>query len=170
VADWNKAYSISASLNLLFQILSLEGATREEASCDLPQLMLLNAATVRNAGGRGYSLSGSYSKALAYWFEKGGTRVIPEMISAMHEAHSALFGSLRERWCFDAAVNDSGWLRVSCEGSAYGLLPEHARVKTGMGSSFYSYDVNSPTQQITLLAGLAALHDLADREIRTPLA
>lgn len=167
--DWHTANAISASLNTLFCILSL--GAKVKTSCGALQLLIVTLETVRNAGGSGYPLGGYYSKVLADWLSGSGVRPISEMVQAMRVAYARMFGPEPDYGFgrFRASVDyDTGWLNTDCPGNACGLHPEYPSVKKGEGYEFGSHNVDSPMQQLTLLAGLAALHDCVDAT-RAPL-
>ncbi len=88
----------------------------------------------------------------------------------MKIAYGWMFGEryLRiQETSFRAQVDgEKGWLNVQCPGSGCGLCPSHHGIERGRGYEFDSHNVDSPIQQLTLLAGLAALHDRARREIK----
>ena len=57
----------------------------------------------------------------------------------------------------------NGRLIMNCPGDACGIHPENWYEENDKGYEFNCHNVDSPMQQITLLAGLAALHDEARR-------
>ncbi len=165
--DRQSAYALSASLNLLFAVAQFPDV---ETSCQLPQLITVDLATFRDMGG--FAISGLYSKRLSQWLAQGAPKEIPEMVDAMKVAHTRMFGALRkyDQYRFRAAVDyDTGWLNTSCPGDACGLNPADGHVDRGEGYKFFSHNVDSPMQQLTILASLAALHDLVDKDPRGAL-
>ena len=120
----------------------------------------------------GGSLGGEYSIPFVKWLATlFGTNSIPEMVKAMKIAYNRMLGLHKfDQFHFLASVDyESGWLNVSCPGNACGLNPIHGAgydMKRGLGYEFDCHNVDTPMQQITLLAGLAALHDRARKEIK----
>lgn len=163
--DWHTAHAISASLNTLFCVLLVDVEGMPVSFSAPPQLLTVELAMVRTSGGSGYPLGGYYSKTLARWLSSGGVRLIPAMSTAMRCAYVRMFGP-GSKYGFDsfrASVDyDTGWLNANCPGQACGINPECPHVKSGEGYRFGSHNVDSPMQQLTLLAGLAALHDCVD--------
>lgn len=91
------------------------------------------------------------------------------MIQAMKTAYKRMFGPDHiDEYSFHAYVAyKGGWLNVGCPGNACGLNPTSQGVtEKGKGYEFACHNVDTPAQQITLLAGLAALHDKARKEMK----
>jgi len=62
--------------------------------------------------------------------------------------------------------NDKGGLVFDCPpGNACGIYPSNWDMDKGRGYKFNCHNVDNAAQQITLLAGLATLHDYARKEI-----
>jgi len=116
----------------------------------------------------GGSLSGLYSIPLVKWMSEKVGRNIPEMVGAMSTAYEHMLGPGSAKYGpFRASVDyEGGWLNVYCPGDACGLNPDSNGLEgDGRGYEFSCHNVDSPAQQLTLLAGLAALHDRVDREL-----
>ena len=163
VINWHDAFAVSAS----FTIFSAVTFYNEiETSARVPQLLAVQTCTIADL--HGGSLNGMYSIPLVKWLSsfKGD---VPEMIEAMMRAHDYMF-KLRgyDKYSFQASVDyDGGWLNVSCPGNACGLNPSNSSdLRSGQGYKFSCHNTDSPLQQLTLLAGLAALHDKARKEIK----
>lgn len=91
-----------------------------------------------------------------------------KMEDAMRKAYVRMLrADYLDSLSFRASVeNERGWLNVSCPGSACGLHPTDHFMRDGYGFEFSSHNVDTPAQQLTLLAGLAALHDRVDQELQ----
>lgn len=167
--DWKPAYTISASFTV-FSCLSRH--PKKETSATFPQLLTITTITTREL--HGGSLSGEFSVPLCNWMDSlrentaPNRATIPEMIKAMKVAYSRMLGLTEfEEHYFRASVDyEGGWLNTSCPGNACGLNPVHMRPKKGKGYEFSCHNVDTPVQQITLLASLAALHDRARKELK----
>ena len=164
VIDYSTANAISATFTLFtMQAEYFQGQT----SAPFPQLLTVSTHTQPNMGGG--SLHGMYGIPLCRFLCRLGERVrIPEMEQAMLTAYRYMLEPASYdtgNYDFRAQVERKGWLNVSCPGEACGLHPAHELVE-GRGYEVTSHNVDSPAQQITLLAGLAALHDQARREPR----
>lgn len=167
--DWEKLYAISASFTVVLGFLL---HPKIETSCSLPQLMTVQTVTLKDM--HGGSLDGDYSISLCRWMDrlyKTGNSEIVEMTEAMKSAYGKMDGGLRSFYfsSFWARVAyEGGWLNVTCPGDACGLHPASTSVdRSGeRGYEFSCHNVDDSMQQITLLAGLAVLHDKARKEIK----
>ncbi|MCK4783836.1 MAG: hypothetical protein KAV87_08815 [Desulfobacteraceae bacterium] len=160
IYDWQPAYSISASLAVFSR---LSEYPEKETSSNFLQLLIVTSAA---KGG----LSGMYSISLCQWLSSFELNTeIPEMVQAMQLAYGYMMDGLSDydRRHFRAVVaHKGGWLNIDCPGTACGLYPSRGFVKEGEGYEFCDHNVDNPMQQITLLAGLAALHDRARKELQ----
>lgn len=162
---WNPAFAISASLNLIFRRLY-----QPEVQPVGEKLQLLTVTLVTDYGQYGGALSGAYSIPLVKWLSSKFDEDIPEMVDAMRTSYERFFGKdklLVHTSRFGAFVNgEGGGLNVDCPGDACGLNPSSRGLRgDGRGYEFSCHNVDSPAQQLTLLAGLAALHDAVEREL-----
>ncbi|MBI2055637.1 MAG: hypothetical protein HYT42_01965 [Candidatus Sungbacteria bacterium] len=162
VIDWHTADVISATFTVFtMQAEYYQGKT----SAPFPQLLTVSTSAWK--GTDGGSLHGMFGILLCRFLRDIGEGVrIPEMEQAMQIAHRHMLDSAGyDTGDYRARVERRGWLNVSCPGSGCGLHPAH-ELRDGCGYEFTSHNVDSPAQQLTLLAGLAALHDRARRELR----
>ncbi len=167
--DWEKLYPVSVSLAILFMLLAFP---EHETSSPHKQLMEVQlASSFRERGEVVFGIGGTYSIPFVKWLSDMPLYSnIPEMTDAMRTAYYQMmtndhinFPELEFRASVDSG---NGWLNVSCPGNACGLNPHHAGIQTGRGYDFSDHNVDNPAQQLTLLAGLAALHDKARKEIQ----
>jgi hypothetical protein len=157
---WNVSYATSANLNLLLMRL---GISEGEVIQDRDQLLTLVLHT--GQGLYGGALGGIYSRRLVDWLAKRSGE-IPEMVAAMKSSWEKMFGQEKYRERFRASVDyEGGWLNTDCPGNACGLNPSSHGVRKNEGYQFSCHNTDSPAQQLCLIAGLAALHDLVDREL-----
>lgn len=166
--DWQTAYAISASFTTFFHLIS---CPEQETSSSLMQLLVVQTITVRDM--HGGSLGGKYGVSLVKWLGSlwaSGNSEMHEMTNAMKVVYKKLFKKVDVFDCHQtwAKVEDQrGWLNVSCPGDACGLQPSFDySLREGRGYEFDCHNVDNPMQQITLLAGLAALHDKARKEMK----
>ncbi|MBI4708775.1 MAG: hypothetical protein HY764_01060 [Candidatus Portnoybacteria bacterium] len=163
--DWALANKVSASCGVFFSFAGLE----REISSSLPQLLIVEAYVTLD---RGAPLGGEYSPDLVRWLRTLEPRTqIQEMVQAMKIAYDYMIGASDfDRRDIEAYVADTkGRLNVSCPGNACGLNPVYGAesdMKRGFGYRFSCHNVDNPAQQLTLLAGLAALHDKARKEMK----
>jgi hypothetical protein len=165
--DHRESFSASATLNVLFGFLLFPD---HETKAKNPQLLQIQTTT--HSGVHGGSLSGFYSAPLVRWLTSlGHPTPIAEVTNAMVVAYGHMFGGLdpyEERECKATVDHEYGGLNITCPGDACGLHPHHNRItRQGLGYQFSCHNVDNPHQQLTLIAGLAALHDRARKEILT---
>ncbi|MCX6731489.1 MAG: hypothetical protein NTX55_00665, partial [Candidatus Parcubacteria bacterium] len=141
----------------------------QDTLAGFPQLLVVE--TMFRKEMHGGSLWGEYSVPLVNWLSALGNErtEITDMTQAMIVAYTHMMGdkflSCHDFWA--VVENQRGWLNVNCPGNACGLNPSCGHEwKYGDGYEFTCHNVDSPVQQLTLLAGLAALHDRARREIK----
>jgi len=169
--DWKLAFTVSASFTTIFCWMRFP---KKETSSRFPQLMTV--FTITEDDMHGGSLGGEYSVELCNWMrslyqQRGKEYELVEMVEAMKIAEKEMLGKINkfnEYHIWARIESESGWLNVSCPGDACGLHPGNSfGPKEGRGYEFACHNVDNPMQQITLLAGLAALHDKARREMKT---
>ena len=163
--DWKSAYAISASFTVFFVLASLRPYKKHKTSCAFSQLLTVETITEKKM--HGGSMSGVYSIPLGVFLSsfEPNTEIV-EMTEAMVRAWGKMFLQTNkcQRHNFWAKVDyPNGWLNVSCPGNACGLHPAD-NWGPGEGYKFSCHNVDSPMQQIVLLAGLAALCDKAKKE------
>lgn len=166
--DWKLAFTVSASFTT---ILTWVRFPQKETSCPIPQLMTVETITEDDM--HGGSLWGEYSVELCNWMrslylQNKDRYEITEMVEAMRITHKRMFGKINkfdEHQIWARVASGNGWLNVSCHGDACGLHPaDDYGPREGRGYKFSCHNVDNPMQQLTLLAGLAALHDKARKE------
>ena len=165
IMDWHLAEAISASFSVFTTLLNWKCET--DTSADFPQLLTVN--TMTREGLHGGSLDGKISIPLRKWLSSFTDHAnIPEMIQAMITAYNQMLG-LRgyQQFSFQVYVRKSGGFIADCPGDACGIYPsDNWHMKEGEGYKFSCHNVDDAVQQITLLAGLAALSDKARKEIK----
>jgi len=164
--DWKSAFAISASLNIFFSLMCF---WEKESSAGIPQLITIDVVTRKDL--HGGSLWGQCSIPFAEYLmkisEKDGDVLLPEASEAVRAAWHHMFGLSDYEFHHDFRVNvRNGGFNIFCPGDACGLNPaQWSRIK-GQGYEFSCHNVDTPAQQIALIAGLAALHDKARKEIK----
>lgn len=158
--NWRRAHEISTSLDILTMRLH---DYDHEVPTIFPQLITFEAS----GSPKHSALFGEIGIPLRRWLSsKPDHSLVPDAVAAMKAAHVWMFGahgSLASH--FEMRIKDKGGLIASCPGEGCGIYPVDWNFREGRGYRFTSHNVNNPAQQLTLLAGLAALHDIARREI-----
>ncbi len=173
--DWKEATAISASFTVLTVWLKY---CEIETSASFPQL--LTVQTITQGGPHGGSLSGDISIPLRNWLDFCSRldcytmpnirteRKCPKIIEAMTIAYDQMIGlrDYQREFSFNAYVTEGGRFIANCPGDACGLHPSDWYDNKGQGFEFSCHNVDSPMQQITLIAALAVLHDIARKKIK----
>ncbi len=177
--DSKLASKISATFNRFF---TFADEPEKDTSATVPQLMTVENRTERKLGG--YGISGKFDIPMVQWLssrfipQANIYTALPEVSLAVKTAYKHMLkepfytNGMKAReddYHFRAEIRtQNGGLMIHCPGDRamlYTLESFDAPVKNG--HQFGSHNIDSPINQIALLAGLAALHDLARREIKT---
>lgn len=166
--DWKAAYAISAGFTV-FCDLAFHPRWGKGPDPPPDKSQLLTLQTMTRSGAHGGSISGMLSIPLVAWLSRFQADArLPVVENAMRVAYNRMFimrsyVAAREfrAWLRD----DRGYLLIDCPGDACGLHPSDfapplARLE---GYNFTCHNVDSPVQQLTLIAGLAALCDRVRR-------
>lgn len=167
ILDWKKINAISASFVIFFNLVFLRCEKGRETDCKFSQLILINSILEKKL--HGGSLDGTYGLLLANFLASFASNTeIAEMETAMKIAWKKMFGKIDRITQLNIYANvayENGWLNVSCPGNACGLHPaDNLGPKHGRGYKFSCHNVDTAFQQITLIAGLAALCDKFRKE------
>jgi len=167
ILDWSLIYKISATFSAISPLMSFY---RKGSSASFPQL--LTVYTITKEDMHGGSLAGDISNPLKEWlfyhFKDG--EEIPEIIEAMKIAYGTMLGfNDYNDFSFRFVVRQDGRFCVDCPGDACGLYPDTWDSDKGRGYRFSCHNVDNPMQQITLITGLAVLHNMARRGMKNSL-
>lgn len=165
IIDYRETIAASATLTALTKLLKSWEWDNKNTSASLPQL--LTVGTITKLDMHGGSLWGEVSSPLRHWLSlHSGHDSIPEATQAMMAAHDKMF-TLRDfdKHAFKLMVWEDGALMMDCPGNACGIHPDHHFRGEGEGYEFNCHNVDSSAQQLTLLVGLAAIHDKARKEL-----
>ena len=159
--SFKTAFAISASFTIFFK-LAYWGRIIEISSKKF-QLFEIETVTERNSVGNGSSISGWFSERLTTWLRSLQNSSLADIVLAMKIANNQMFkgkNGIFQSLQFGADIGKKGRLILKCPGDASGIYP----MSNDQGREDYifgSCNMDSPVQQITVLAGLAALHDEA---------
>ena len=160
--DWEKAHSLSASLNVLFLFTSI---AEKETSSSISQLMTLQVCTQH--GMNGSELGGEFSYHLCQWLGRFGDQYDLKMVTKVAmSAYDKMLGlqGYDQHYFRSFTRQTNGRIIIDVPGNACGIHPTHSGWDGNEGCEFASHNVDSPMQQLSLIAGLAALHDMAREE------
>ena len=153
--SFRRAYNISASWTILCLFLRFSAT---KTSCSKTQLMTITPIVEQSM--HGGSLNCTLSKKAVDWLSEvqQDADEIVEVTEAMRKTHTRIFGPCEYEDVFYTRVQPGGGLIMQCPGDACDLAPgDYAR--EGWGYQLWPHNVDTPFQQITFVAGLAALHD-----------
>ncbi|MBU0620118.1 hypothetical protein KJ992_01065 [Patescibacteria group bacterium] len=158
VYDYDLAYKISASLTVLFDLLN---SLTLQSTSFFPQLLTVQTMTIKNA--HGGSLNGQFSYILVQWLQCNDHKIIA-ICEAVKNAYEYMYGSKYQYPGdnFRLRVDKTGWFIMDCPGGRCGIYPTQNtmfKLSQNSGYDFTSHNVDNPMQQLSILAGLAALHD-----------
>lgn len=157
--DWTKLFAVSATLKLLSRIIA---AANKDKGDTRPQLFELMMTTERDLNGG--SLSVKLARAFIPWISSQVEREHhPRVEPPMRNAYEYMTGSnTLDRFRFNAWFRPPKWVNLSVSGNACGLDPEdYSKREPGSGYELLSHNVDGPVQQLSLLMGIAAMHDEA---------
>lgn len=155
---WQLLYETSASLQLLFNALALTDIITEATR---PQLMHLRLITLKKQAGG--SLRVFLSRTMAAWLREqpdrsAHTEGLKAMVTAYKHLRKEMLGEVGEDDPrFRAQFRDQSILLV-CPGNTCSLVNEDYKINPERGHQLAPGNVDNPIQQLTLLAGVAALH------------
>ncbi|KKQ48379.1 MAG: hypothetical protein US68_C0035G0003 [Candidatus Shapirobacteria bacterium GW2011_GWE1_38_10] len=159
--DWNTARNFSASLTILTSYLAQPSI---KTSANFPQLLTLETKTEHDQ--HGGSLWGVISLKLHNYINSLDTPSLNKISApAMVASYQKMFfdASFLKRYFF-AEKLENGGLALDCHGDRSGIFPDTGWHNNNEGYEFTCHNIDSPMQQIALIAGLAALHDAARKE------
>jgi len=159
--DWSIARNFSASLTILTSHLTQPGS---KTSANFPQLLTLETKTDYDQ--HGGSLWGVISLNLHNYIKSLDTSSLNEICtSAMVDCYQKMFIEASFfRHYFSTEKLKNGGLALNCHGDRSGIFPDTGWHNTNEGYEFECHNIDSPIQQIALIAGLAALNDSARKE------
>lgn len=160
--------------HLLTQVLS---APFEEKIMQLNRLQELDLLTLCEHDMHGHSISGYVSGDVVLWLRVQG-KLVPkgedyasvheEIIAAMREAWVAVSLAGERKWAEHCRgmITAEGRFMLTCFGNAcdVAIYPDTLAESSPHSVRFSCHNLDTATQQVTLLAGLAKLCELARRE------
>lgn len=161
VYEWNNAFSITESLQILFWLLEIE-VEAEMPTNKMPQLLRLNLCAERDS--HGSSLCGDLSKDGLKLFDSlaHGSRLRIDdlekrMSVALAQAWNHIIGNrVQDKYNLRAEIrSDSTNLFLTCPGDAAGIYTVNEKYSVHSRCQISSHNMDNPAQALTCLAGLA---------------
>jgi hypothetical protein len=166
--DWKATNATSATLNIFF---SFAEYVKTETSSPLPQLMTINTCMGKEM--HGGSLGGEFSIPLVKWLRNNSDNFnsqvsVPAIEDAARIAFERMFGKSEYLVSTFRALILSTGLVISCPGNACEIDPgSYGPQETDRGYRFGCHNVDTFAQQLSLISGLACLHDLVRKETKS---
>lgn len=162
-ADWTKLYEISATFSLFLELMNSHLYAEEATYSNPPQLIMLHLVARR--GLHGGSFDGEYGIDFCNGLRviKTNPKIQCQVLGAMENAHRRIFSS-EPSGHFRFEIRESGGLILDCPGNACGIHPDDwNHIFPKKGYKFGCHNIDTPAQQLTLMAGLAILHEEVDK-------
>lgn len=158
--DFQSAFNVCATFHVLFSITAYSQIQTSASKC---QLFMTTTAMINRMSG--FDLTCMASVALVKWLRKIGTKKLPSITDAMKIAYETMVKPPRKSFMEIGAYCDEGNLHLSCPGNACGLDANSIYDEESEGYEMLPHNVESPFQQLVFISGLAALHDLARKNM-----
>ncbi len=164
------AYALSLTLETFFRFAF---DPEQRTSAKIPQLMNVEMILSRRESGLAVGIGGEISRAFWTWMiAHGPDRQLKDVVSAMRAAWYKI-SPFYKLWHLDddfsAEIREDGWMAMDCPGDRCGVFPSHIGLRPHQGYEFGCHNVDTVDQQLTLLAGLAALHTKARKDMQKGL-
>ncbi|OGZ64566.1 MAG: hypothetical protein A3A98_03355 [Candidatus Staskawiczbacteria bacterium RIFCSPLOWO2_01_FULL_40_39] len=165
--DWQPFYAISATFTIFCDLMYWGTSKEKLTSCKFPQLLTVQTSIAK--GMSGAPLDGVYGISLANWLARIPAEThVPAIENAMMRTWQKIHGELNsiDKMNTFATVGSQGNIYISCPGDRTALHRSSGYSRVEKGYEFTCHNVDTPAQQLTLLAGLGALCDRARKEIK----
>lgn len=168
VYDWDRAYSVTKSLQLMFWLFDLEVETK--MLTQTPQLLRLTLCAERDM--HGSSLGGYLSKEGFQTFDHlvhGNTSHVREVekgiTSALKQAWKHMMGNENHvNYNLRAEIREgTSDLFITCPGNAAGVYTTNERRSTHSGCEISCHNMDNPAQALSCIAGLAVFCEELER-------
>lgn len=160
--DWERIQAVSASMTILTDSINHFPPEKNTTST---QIQLLSPVTFKMKDA--HPLFGQMSRELVDWFREKKNTVLAEPTEAVRIAWRTMMNESDDFNSYTLEVNlrDEGRFHISCPGDACEIFPDPMRIDEERGYEFTCHNLDSPIQQLTLLAGLASLEMQARKEL-----
>ena len=162
--DRKMARAISANFTMMFLLLDF---LEIKTSSNKFQLMTLTTNTIKDDC-YGSPIGGAISSQLKEWLAKSYKEEFPEVIKAAMTVEQKMLGKRHtsKDYYYNFRVIENGKIDLVVPGDACDLYVDgFVRTEPGLGYELSCHNTDTPYQQMSLLAGMAALHQKAQKEI-----
>jgi len=165
------------SYSLLFRALNYAPAARHDSDTARVQLLQLESSYSKESHGfHGAPMGGKSAPALRHWMERRHPKRprLRKVEEAMRDVYAHLSDFLQEEGIskrslegmFTASIGEKGGFGLNTLGNACDVSTmDWWNTEDGCGHRLGCHNLDTPIQQISLLAGFAALHDMAAKAL-----
>ncbi len=160
----DRVFGVTSTLMLLFDALNLRNDTNSQTK----QNLMVQMAVDRTRDAYGSPISIKLFSPITHWIGEHATQRIKERIGdSMFEAFSKMWNTDGEFGNqFRVGINHPNLIHLAVFGDACGLDPEYIDKKS-LTYTLVPHNTDSPIQQLSLLAGVAKLEELATEKYFT---
>jgi hypothetical protein len=158
--DFRRMTVGSINLSLMMDILHY-GETKVDSKKQ--QVMIAHLVADPERSLHGYSLSVEFSKDASLWIQRHAHEHMEHVSQSMCQAYTRVFGKGEKLYNFRAfgSVNKPFHLSVPGDCSCLGVDGmDHDDPQNGMGFQYNGHNIDSPGQQLSLLAGMATMSEI----------
>jgi len=160
--NWKAANSISATINLLVEILNtfpINNQTNEK------NVQLLTLTLLTDPGVHGFSINVDLSVNVCKWIKsktKSNQESVKcaEILTTLQTNFFHLNGKSSSKNDFTANLDHPQWIWLGVPGGSCQLHSEKYEINSGQGYRLIPHNIESSIQQLSFLMGLAKMHDL----------
>ena len=168
--DYKSLSAVSASLSVLFRSPQMY-SPNEETTSRVNQLVALDIVCSNEMGGSGIGgiWSAEFCNYFRYLFDNQERKkvVFEEAVKAMKAIHFHCYYRKDKNLYRDEfwiSVEANAWLLINFSGDRCGIHPS-GRSSLGRGCEFSCHNVDTPVQQLGLLAAMSVIHDKAREDM-----
>jgi hypothetical protein len=171
IPQWKCAFQVSGTLTLLSIFLNILDQNALPQDLHSKRKQLISIITTTGYGFYGCSINCKISRCLCQWISKSFKPDFEELIiKAMRKVYYHMHqeqdsDEYMRKYYFRFDLRENGRFHLDCPGNACGLDPSHMDMGgIDEGFELSPHNTDTPSQQLTLLAGLAKICDLYRQE------
>lgn len=155
-STWSRFYAVAASLQIVFQILSVTELAPEAGP---PQLFVVTGLGCRTEIA-GSSLYVAASQYVARWISRQAEGQILCVAHSIRRTYDRMSGGRTRLYWHGCRLQPPMYLHLSVHGDANSLDPDQLEYQEMRGYKLWPHNLDSPVQQFPLLVGLGTLSDI----------
>lgn len=155
--DWSAVHAVAATLEYLFWALQV---CDNVPAAGPPQLFVVSTH-IETRDCYGAPINARASRTVSDWIRRRQPLNLPPVEQTMETAFRAMLPTPSTHGECRFVSTPPRWFRLECPGNACGLGPDFpSKIDEDAGYELCPHNTDSAIQQLTLLAGLAALHQV----------